>query len=53
MNVLDLSKATIVCGSIAFLVYSYPVVGQIAIIGILSLLWLSYALKTIKSFSGR
>ncbi len=43
MNAVDLVKATVVCGLCAFLVYSYPVVGQVLIIGVLSLIWLSYA----------
>jgi hypothetical protein len=47
MNVLDLIKATIACGLSAFLIYSFPVVGQVLIIGLLSLLWLSYAHKTL------
>ena len=53
MNVVDLIKATVVCGSIAFLVYSFPVIGQVTVIGILSLLWLSYAHKTITNHLGR
>jgi len=40
-------KATIACGAIAFLIYSYPILGQIVLIGFLSLLWLLYAHKTI------
>ncbi len=48
---MDLAKATVVCGVSAFLVYSYPVVGQVVIIAGLSLVWLSYALKTVKRFS--
>jgi len=47
MTILDLTKATIICGLIAFLIYSYPVIGQILLIGFLSLLWLAYAHKTI------
>jgi hypothetical protein len=47
MNVLDLFKATIICGGIAFLIYSYPVLSQAMIIGVLSLLWLAYAHKTV------
>jgi hypothetical protein len=43
MNVMDLLKATLGCGISAFLVYSFPLVGQILIIAILTLLWLSYA----------
>lgn len=47
MNVLDLIKATIACGLIAFVIYSFPVIGQVVIIGLLSLLWLSYAHRTL------
>ncbi len=43
MNVLDLVKATIACGLTAFVIYSFPVVGQVLIITLLTLLWLSYA----------
>jgi len=53
MSILDLIKATIVCGGIAFLVYSFPVIGQIVIIGLLGLAWLTYARKMIKSLTGR
>jgi len=47
MSVLDLLKATIACGVSAFLIYNYPVIGQVLIIGLLTLLWLSYAHKTV------
>ena len=47
MTIIDLIKATVVCGLIAFLIYSYPLIGQIVLIGFLSLLWLAYAHKTI------
>jgi uncharacterized membrane protein YesL len=53
MSLLDLTKATIVCGVVAFLFYSFPVLGQIMAIAILSLLWLSYARKTIIRLRGR
>ena len=43
MNVLDLLKATIACGLTAYVIYCFPVVGQIVIIALLTLLWLSYA----------
>lgn len=46
MNVLDLIKATIACGLSAFLIYTFPVISQVVIIGLLSLLWLSYAHRT-------
>ena len=53
MNVLDLTKATVLCAAIAFLVYSYPVLGQIVIIGLLSVLWLSCALQTVQTVRRR
>jgi len=53
MNMLDLAKATIICGGVAFLVYSFPDVVQIVIIGLLSLLWLAYAYKTLATLRRR
>ncbi len=53
MNVLDLIKATIACGLSAFLIYSFPVIGQVIIIGLLSLLWLSYAHRTLAGIRRR
>ena len=53
MTIFDLTKATVTCGILAFLIYSFPVVGQILIIGCLTVLWLSYARKTIASFLRR
>jgi len=47
MNVLDLVKATLACGGLAFLIYSFPVIGQVTLITILSLLWMGYAHRTI------
>ncbi len=47
MTILDLLKATVICGAIAFLIYSFPIVGQVLLIGFLGILWLSYARKTI------
>ncbi len=47
MNLFDLLKATVACGGIAFLMYSVPEVSQAAVIGILTLLWLSYAHRTL------
>lgn len=53
MSILDLIKATVVCGAMAYLIYSYPVLGQIVLIGLLSVLWLLYAHKTIASLRRR
>jgi hypothetical protein len=53
MNVLDLIKATLVCGLSAFLIYSFPIIGQVLIIGTLSLLWLAYAHKTLATLLRR
>jgi hypothetical protein len=47
MNVFDLLKATIICGVTAFLIYSFPIISQVVIIGLLTLLWLAYAHKTL------
>jgi len=44
---LYLTKATFVCGGSAFLIYSYPVISQAAIIGVLALLWFSCAHRTL------
>jgi hypothetical protein len=53
MNVLDLFKATVICGGTAYLIYTYPVLSQAAIIGVLSLLWLAYAHKTMANLRRR
>ncbi len=53
MSVFDLIKATIICGGVAFLFYSFPVLGQILVIAVLTLLWLSYARKTVRSVRRR
>ena len=53
MSLLDLLKATVVCGGVAFLYFSYPILGQITAITLLSLLWLSYARKTFIRSRGR
>lgn len=42
MRPIDFVKATLACGLAAYLVYEYPALGQGIIIGLLSLLWLSY-----------
>jgi hypothetical protein len=47
MTILDLAKATVVCGSVAFLTYSYPILSQVMVIGSLCLLWLLYAHRTL------
>ncbi len=53
MNTLDLTKATVVCGSVAYLVYSYPVISQSFIIGLMCIFWLSYAYRLMKSIRQR
>jgi hypothetical protein len=47
MNLVDLLKATLTCGLSAFIIYNNPVISQVLIIGALSLLWMSYAYRTI------
>ncbi len=53
MTIFDLIKATVTCGAVAFFIYRYPVLGQIVLIGFLSLLWLLYAHKTISNLRRR
>ena len=53
MNILDLTKATVSCGGVAFLIYTFPILAQVLLIGILSVLWLAYAHKTIAGFLRR
>jgi hypothetical protein len=43
MSIVDLAKATLVCGGGSLLVYVFPVLGQVLLIGIFGLLWLLYA----------
>ncbi len=47
MSIVDLIKATVVCGAISFLIYSFPKVAQVVLIGFLGMLWLLYAHTTI------
>ena len=53
MNVLDLIKATLACGISAFLIYSFPIISQVVIIGLLTLLWLAYAHRTLATLRRR
>ena len=53
MTILDLIKATLICGAFSYLIYSFPLLGQIVLIGFFGLLWLSYARKTLTSLLRR
>jgi hypothetical protein len=53
MSILDLGKATVVCGGGSFLIYSFPVISQIVLIGSFSLLWLLYARKAVAQIRER
>jgi hypothetical protein len=53
MTVLDLIKATVICGLLAFVIYSFPQVGQITLIGFLGVIWLLYAHRTIATILRR
>jgi hypothetical protein len=50
MTMWDFIKATTVCGLLAFLMYSYPVLSQALIITVLCLLWAGYAHRTFSGF---
>jgi hypothetical protein len=53
MSLFDLAKATLVCGGVSFLVYSFPAISQGLIIGLLTVVWVSYAQKLIRRFVQR
>lgn len=53
MNLFYLTKATLVCGGSAFVIYSFPVISQAAIIALLTLLWISCAHRTIRAVRRR
>jgi hypothetical protein len=53
MSILDLAKATVVCGGLAFLIYNYPVLGQGLLLATLGLLWLLYARKAVQTLRRR
>jgi hypothetical protein len=48
MTILDLSKATVFCGAISFVTYSFPIIAQIGAIGLMAVLWLGYLFNVIK-----
>ena len=53
MNLFDLAKATVVCGGVSFIVYTFPAISQGLIIGLLTVVWVSYAQKLIRRFVRR
>ena len=53
VTAIDLAKATLLCGSIAYFVYSIPVLSQVLIIAILCLLWLTYLHSTVSRLRHR
>jgi hypothetical protein len=53
MTILDLAKATVFCGGIGFLIYDFPILGQIVVIAFLGLLWLLYAHQTLEHLRRR
>lgn len=53
MRPIDLFKATVVCGSIAYLAYSVPVLSQVIVIALLSIIWLTYLHSTISRLRRR
>lgn len=53
MSVLDFTKATVVCGLAAYLIYTFPVLSQALIISLLSVMWLLYARKMLQRLRRR
>jgi len=44
---MDLAKATLACGAGSFLTFTFPLIGQVVLIGLLSLVWLLYARQVV------
>ena len=53
MSFVDLTKATVVCGGVAFLFFNWPVLGQALMIAVCSVLWLSYLRKVVLAYRRR
>ncbi len=53
MSMMDFMKATVVCGGLGFLIYSFPVLGQALLLAFLGMLWLLYAHKTVQTLRRR
>lgn len=53
MTITDLAKATVACGAGSFAIYTFPLIGQIVLIGFLSLLWLFYARQVVRQLRRR
>ena len=49
MRPSDFIKATVVCAAVAYVVYCHPLASQIAVIGVVGLVWLSYFYRTVIS----
>jgi len=47
MRPIDLLKATVWCGVLAYAAYSVPVLSQVIVIAILAVLWLTYFRSTV------
>jgi len=47
MSTPDFIKATVVCGGVAYLLYRFPVISQILLIGSVALIWATYLYKTL------
>ncbi len=53
MTIIDLTKATVVCGGASYLVYSFPLVGQVLVMALLGVLWLLYAREAVQRLRTR
>ncbi len=53
MTVIDLTKATVVCGGASYLVYAFPLVGQVLVMALLGVLWLLYAREAVQRLRTR
>lgn len=53
MTIIDLTKATVVCGGASYLVYAFPLVGQVLVMALLGVLWLLYAREAVQRLRTR
>lgn len=53
MSIVDFLKATVVCGGLGLLIYRFPTLGQGLVLGLLGLLWLLYARRTLQTWRRR
>jgi hypothetical protein len=49
MSMSDFIKATLICAGIAYLIYRFPLISQILLIGSIAAIWASYFYRAVIS----